>query len=53
MERLLGFQLDVWDYATFLALFIIGAAFIVLLYLILGLPGAPRNRALLEAKQGK
>jgi hypothetical protein len=27
METLLRFQLDAWDYATFLVLFIIGAAF--------------------------
>lgn len=39
MESLLGFQLDAWDYATFASLFVIGAAFIVLIYLILGLPG--------------
>lgn len=39
MELLLGFQLDAWDYATFASLFVIGAAFIVLIYLILGLPG--------------
>jgi len=34
-----GFQLDVWDYITFASLAVVGAAFIVLLYLILGLPG--------------
>jgi hypothetical protein len=39
MESLLGFQLDAWDFATFGALAIIGAGFIVLLYLVLGLPG--------------
>lgn len=39
MESMLGFALDGWDYATFAALFIIGAGFVVLLYLILGLPG--------------
>ncbi len=36
---MLGFQLDAWDYMTFVALAVIGVAFIVLLYLILGLPG--------------
>lgn len=39
MELVLGFPLDAWDYATFASLFVIGAAFIVLIYLILGLPG--------------
>ena len=39
MEALLGFPLDAWDYATFLALVIISAGFVVLLYLFLGLPG--------------
>src|SRR5277367_7095850 len=39
MESLLGFPLDAWDYATFVAMAIVGAGFLVLLYLILGLPG--------------
>ena len=39
MEALLGFKLDFWDYATFAALFIIGAGFIGLLYLMLSWPG--------------
>jgi hypothetical protein len=39
MESLLGFRLDAWDYATFASLFVVGAGFIILLYLILGLPG--------------
>src|SRR5712691_12911964 len=39
MESLLGFRLDAWDYATFASLFVVSAAFIVLIYLILGLPG--------------
>src|SRR5271165_3386381 len=39
MESLLGFSLDLWDYATFIAMAVIGAGFIVLLYLFLGLPG--------------
>src|SRR5271168_3699611 len=39
LESLLGFQLDAWDYVTFASLAVVGAAFIVLLYLILGLPG--------------
>jgi Protein of unknown function (DUF3302) len=38
MEALLGFQLDAWDYATFLAMAIIGAGFLGLLALILSLP---------------
>jgi hypothetical protein len=39
MEALLGFKLDFWDYATFAAMFIIGAGFIGLLYLMLSWPG--------------
>jgi len=39
MESLLGFPLDAWDYATFVAMAIVGAGFLILLYLILGLPG--------------
>jgi hypothetical protein len=39
MEALLGFQLDFWDYATFATLAIIGASFMALIYLVLGLPG--------------
>jgi len=39
MGSLLGFSLDLWDYATFAALAVIGVGFIVLLYLFLGLPG--------------
>jgi len=39
MEALLGFPLDAWDYATFVAMAIIGAGFLGLLALILGLPG--------------
>src|SRR5271165_3756529 len=39
MEALLGFQLDAWDYATFAAMAIIGAGFLGLLALLLGLPG--------------
>ncbi len=39
MESMLGFQPDVWDYATLLSLFVIGGGFMVFLYLILGLPG--------------
>ncbi len=35
----MGFQLDFWDYATFAALFVIGAAFLGVLIFILGLPG--------------
>jgi hypothetical protein len=39
MEALLGFQIDFWDYATFLSLFVIGAAALGAVVLILGLPG--------------
>jgi hypothetical protein len=39
MEALLGFPLDAWDYATFVAMAIIGAGFLGLLALFLGLPG--------------
>jgi hypothetical protein len=39
MESLLGFQLDAWDYATFAAMVIVGAGFLGLLALFLGLPG--------------
>jgi len=51
---MLGFRLDGWDYATFAALFVVDAAFIVLLYLILGLPGRlaiARNHPEAEAGQ--
>jgi hypothetical protein len=36
---MLGFELDFWDYITFAALMILGAAFIIALVFILGLPG--------------
>ena len=39
MESMLGFKLDAWDYATFAALFIVGAGFVTTLILVLGLPG--------------
>ena len=39
MEALLGFHVDVWDYITFAALFVVGAAFLALAVFILGLPG--------------
>jgi hypothetical protein len=39
MDALVGFHVDKWDYITFAALGIIGAAFLALLVLILGLPG--------------
>jgi hypothetical protein len=39
MESVLGFRLDGWDYATFLAMFIIGAGFVCFFVLVLGLPG--------------
>ena len=39
MEALLGFKVDFWDYATFLSLFVIGAAALGAVVFILGLPG--------------
>ena len=42
MRALLGFDLDVWDYVTFAAVFVLVAAGTVLVVLIAGLPG--RNR---------
>jgi hypothetical protein len=39
MEALLGFQIDFWDYATFLSLFVIVAAGLGAVVFILGLPG--------------
>jgi hypothetical protein len=39
METLLGFQIDFWDYATFLSLFVIVASGLGAAVLILGLPG--------------
>jgi hypothetical protein len=39
MEALLGFQIDFWDYATFLSLFVIVASGLGAVVLILGLPG--------------
>ena len=38
MEALLGFQVGFWDYITFAAMFVIAAAFLVGVILILGLP---------------
>jgi hypothetical protein len=39
MEALLGFQIDFWDYATFLSLFVIVASGLGAAVYILGLPG--------------
>jgi hypothetical protein len=39
METLLGFHVGLWDYLTFLAIFIIVVAGVVLGVFILGLPG--------------
>jgi hypothetical protein len=39
MEALLGFHVGFWDYAAFAAMFVIGAAGLVVVILILGLPG--------------
>jgi hypothetical protein len=39
MEALLGFHVDFWDYVTFAAMFVIGAAGLAAAILILGLPG--------------
>jgi len=35
----LGFNLDFWDYATFVAIFVLGAAAVAALVLLAGLPG--------------
>ena len=39
MDALVGFHIGFWDYVTFASLFIIGAAFLGVVVLILGLPG--------------
>ncbi len=39
MEALLGFQLDIWDYLTFVTVFLFGVAAVVAAVFILGLPG--------------
>jgi Protein of unknown function (DUF3302) len=36
---MLGFEIDFWDYVTFAVLIVLGAAFVVALVFILGLPG--------------
>lgn len=37
--NILGFDLDLWDYITFISLFIIGVAFVGILVFLGGLPG--------------
>jgi hypothetical protein len=37
--ELAGVEIDFWDFATFAAIFIVGAGFLCLIVLILGLPG--------------
>ena len=39
MEALLGFDIGFWDYATFVAIFVIVAAALAAAVFILGLPG--------------
>ena len=39
MEALLGFQVGIWDYATFLVLAVLVAAGLALAIFVLGLPG--------------
>jgi hypothetical protein len=39
MDTLVGFHVDAWDYATFIAIFVIVIAFLALAVFILGLPG--------------
>jgi len=39
MEALLGFHLDIWDYATLAAIFVVVIAGLVVAVFILGLPG--------------
>ena len=36
---MLGFELDIWDYLTFLVMFALIAAFLAVAVLVLGLPG--------------
>ena len=36
---MLGFSLDIWDYLTFLVMFLLIAAFLAIAVLVLGLPG--------------
>lgn len=36
---MLGFEIDLWDYITFLSLFIIGLGLVAALVLLAGLPG--------------
>ncbi len=39
MEALLGFQLDIWDYLTFVTVFLFGVAAVAAAVFLLGLPG--------------
>jgi hypothetical protein len=39
VDNLVGFHVDAWDYLTFAAIFIVVAAGLTLVVLILGLPG--------------
>jgi hypothetical protein len=39
MEKLLGFQLDMWDFVTFAVLFVLVVAGVVIALFILSLPG--------------
>ena len=39
MQQLLGFDIDLWDYITFISLFIIGLGLVAVLVLLAGLPG--------------
>ena len=39
MSKLLGFELDFWDYATFLALFVCAGIFLAFLVWLAGMPG--------------
>ncbi len=39
MEALLGFKLDIWDYLTFVTVFLLVAAGVALAVFVLGLPG--------------
>jgi len=45
MDTLVGVHVDAWDYLTFAAMFIIVAAGLTLVVLILGLPDGSRLRA--------
>ncbi len=50
---MLGFEIDLWDYITFLSLFIIGLGLVAALVLLAGLPGENRHRAQAPRRRGR